>query len=296
MSLLRVTDLVKRYGAVVGVDGVSFAVEPGEIFGFLGPNGAGKTTTIRLVMQLLRPDAGSIELFATRVARPNAALRERIGYLPGEFRPYPEMSGARLLRYMSRYRGRPPKLRAELLERLQVNAAALERPIKQLSHGNRQKLGLILALEHEPELAILDEPTLGLDPIIQEAFYDIVRMLRGRGTTIFFSSHVLSEVEKTCERVAIVRAGKLVALETLESLKSKRPRRLIVVLDGETTTPLELPGASFVKQDRGRCEYLVDGAMRPVLQALAAADVADVVFPEPDLEDVFAGYFKSAAP
>lgn len=293
MSLLRVTDLVKRYGSVVGVDGVSFAVEPGEIFGFLGPNGAGKTTTIRLVMQLLRPDRGAIELFATPVTRPNAALRERVGYLPGEFRPYAEMSGARFLHYMSRYRARPPKLRAELLERLHVDAATLERPIKQLSHGNRQKLGIILALEHEPDLAILDEPTLGLDPIMQEAFYDIVHMLRERGTTIFLSSHVLSEVEKICHRVAIVRAGKLVALETLESLKSKRPRRLVVVSDDDTGAILELPGATFVKRDGGRCEYLIDGAMQPVLRALAAANVVDVIFPEPDLEDVFAAYFRS---
>ena len=293
MPLIEVTELTKYYGTVVGVDGVSFAVEEGEIFGFLGPNGAGKTTTIRLLMQLLHPDSGRAALFGIPLDAPKAALRERIGYLPGEFSPYLTMTGGRFLAYMAHYRTRPPTLRPMLLDTLQLSEQALKQPIKNLSHGNRQKLGIVLALEHEPDLAILDEPTLGLDPLMQEAFYDILRMLHDKGKTIFLSSHVLSEVEKVCDRVAIIRGGKLVALESLEALKKKRPRRLVVVLE-EASEPPVLPGARLLAHEDARFEYLVEGSVRVVLGALAALPVQDVVFPEPDLEDVFMAYYQES--
>ncbi len=291
MPIIEVTALTKYYGPVVGVDGLSFAVEAGEIFGFLGPNGAGKTTTIRLLMQLLHPDGGDIALFGVRLDAPQAALRERIGYLPGEFHPYPTMTGERFLAYMARYRARPPRLRRFLLDKLHLTAKALKQPIKHLSHGNRQKLGLVLALEHAPDLALLDEPTLGLDPLMQEAFYDILRTLHEQGKTIFLSSHVLSEVEKVCHRVAIVRGGRLVALEALSALKQKRPRRLVVVVDAASEPPA-LPGARLWRHEAGRCEYLVEGGVRAVLGALASLSVHDVIFPEPDLEDVFMAYYQ----
>ncbi len=291
MPVIDVSDLTKYYGAVVGVDGVSFAVEEGEIFGFLGPNGAGKTTTIRLLIQLLHPDRGRVAVFGIPLDAPKADLRERIGYLPGEFNPYLTMTGARFLAYMARYRARPPVLRPFLLDTLKLTEKALKQPIKHLSHGNRQKLGIVLALEHEPDLAILDEPTLGLDPLMQEAFYDILRRLHDKGKTIFLSSHVLSEVEKVCGRIAIVRGGQLVALESLETLKQKRPRRLTVVLE-ETDEPPVLPGARLLSQEAGRFDYLVEGPIRTVLGALAALPVQDVVFPEPDLEDVFMAYYQ----
>jgi ABC-2 type transport system ATP-binding protein len=296
MSVIEVEALTKHYGAVVGVEAVSFTVEAGEIFGFLGPNGAGKTTTIRLLMQLLRPDRGRITQFGVALDAPNAALRERIGYLPGEFQPYLTMTGARFLAYMARYRRRPPVLRPYLLNTLHLTEKALKQPIKHLSHGNRQKLGIVLALEHEPDLAVLDEPTLGLDPLMQEAFYDILRLLHDKGKTIFLSSHVLSEVEKVCHRVAIVREGRLVALESLEALKKKRPRRLVVVLEEtDASAPPVLPGARLLSHDAGRYEYLVEGAVRPVLGALAALPVQDVVFSESDLEDVFMAFYQESS-
>lgn len=290
MAIIKVTGLTKYYGSIVGVEDVSFSVEEGEIFGFLGPNGAGKTTTIRLLMQLLRPDRGRIALFGAPLDAPRTDLHERIGYLPGEFHPYLNMTGRRFLHYMAHYRARPPTLRPYLLDKLLVTERALAQPIKHLSHGNRQKLGLILALEHEPDLAILDEPTLGLDPLMQDAFYDILKTLQDRGKTVFLSSHVLSEVEKVCHRVAIVRGGALVALESLDALKQKRPRRLIVALD--QAEPPALPGARLLSQDAGRFVYLVEGAIRAVLRALAEMPVEDVVFPEPDLEDVFMAYYQ----
>ena len=292
--IVEVHNLVKTYGAFTAVNDVSFHFEAGEVFGLLGPNGAGKSTTIRLLMQLLHPDRGRIAVFGVPLDAPQAALRERIGYLPGEFHPYPTMTGARFLAYMAHYRTRPPTLRPFLLDTLNLTAQALKQPIKHLSHGNRQKLGIVLALEHEPDLAILDEPTLGLDPLMQDAFYDILRMLHDKGKTIFLSSHVLSEVEKVCDRVAIIRGGRLVALESLEALKHKRPRRLAVVLD-EASEPPVLPGARLLSHDAGRFEYLVEGPIRAVVGALAALPVHDVVFPEPDLEDVFMAYYQESA-
>lgn len=295
MAVIEVSALTKHYGTVVGVEDVGFTVEEGEIFGFLGPNGAGKTTTIRLLMQLLHPDRGHLTLFGEALDTPKPVLRERIGYLPGEFHPYSTMTGERLLAYMAHYRARPPVLRPYLYDKLLITAKALQQPIKHLSHGNRQKLGIVLALEHEPDLAILDEPTLGLDPLMQEAFYDILQTMQGKGKTIFLSSHVLSEVEKVCHRVAIVRKGQLVALESLATLKEKRPRRLIVVLnEADVPEPPKLPGARLLSQEAGRYEYLVEGGIQAVLRALAALPVQDIVFPEPDLEDVFMAYYQEA--
>ncbi len=293
--MIEVSDLHKSFGPVHAVAGLSFEAVDGRITGLIGPNGAGKTTTIRLLIQLLHPDRGRITVFGVSLDAPKAALRERIGYLPGEFHPYLTMTGERFLAYMAPYRARPPTLRPFLLDKLNLTAKALKQPIKHLSHGNRQKLGIVLALEHEPDLAILDEPTLGLDPLMQEAFYDILRMLQDKGKTIFLSSHVLSEVEKVCDRIAIVRGGRLVALESLAALKQKRPRRLVVVLDeADASEPPTLPGARLLSDEAGRFEYLVEGPIRAVLGALAALPVQDVVFPEPDLEDVFMAYYQES--
>lgn len=293
MSIIEVAGLTKYYGAIVGVDDVSFCVEKGEIFGFLGPNGAGKTTTIRLLMQLARPDAGRIALFDQPEGQAKETIRNRIGYLPGEFRPYLNMTGHRFLTYLASYRTKPPSRRAYLMDRLQVSETTLRQPIKHLSHGNRQKLGILLALEHDPDLVILDEPTLGLDPLVQEAFYDVLLSLKASGTTIFFSSHVLSEVEKICDRVAIIRTGKMVIAASLEFLKQKRPRRLILELEPfDSVQPPDLPGARLLQSRDGRHTYLVEASIQPVLQALATLPVRDLVFPEPDLEDVFMAYYR----
>ena len=283
----------KSYGTVVGIDGLDLSVTQGEIFGFLGPNGAGKTTTIRLFMQMLSPDRGRLTVLGEALDRRRSQLHERIGYLPGEFRPYPEMSGARFLAYMSRYRSRPPRLRSMLSEQLGLTQKDIARRIKYLSHGNRQKLGILLALEHDPDLAILDEPTLGLDPLVQESFYEILRGLRDRGTTIFLSSHLLAEVEKICSRVAIVREGRLVAVESIEALKWKRPRRLILMLGGEASEAPGLPGARLISREDARCVYLLEGDVRAALQALTTLPVQDVYLPEPDLDEVFMAYYRA---
>lgn len=292
MHAIATSGLTKHYGPVVGVEGVNLSVEPGEVFGFLGPNGAGKTTTIRLIMHLLEPDSGDLEIFGRPRSRQTAELRERIGYLPGEFRPYVEMRAGQFLDYMARFRSRPPRQRALLSEKLHLTSQDLRRRIKHLSHGNRQKIGIISALEHEPDLAVLDEPTIGLDPLMQTAFYEVVHSLRAAGRTVFLSSHLLSEVERICDRVAIIRNGRVVALESIEELKRKRPRRLIIQLsDAAAETPL-LPGAKLLSREGRRAVYIVDADLGGVLSELGALFPGDFFLPEPDLEDVFMAHYR----
>ena len=293
MNIIQVENISKFYGAVVGVKDLSLTVEKGEIFGFLGPNGAGKTTTIRLLLQLLYPDKGKIYLFDNLVDRKIITHREKIGYLPGEFSPYRNMSSHQFLNYMAKYRSSPPELREHLIQNFNFREQDLHQKIKNLSHGNRQKLGLIFALEHNPELIILDEPTIGLDPLMQDAFYEILIELQKNGKTIFLSSHNLPEVEKICHRVAIIREGSLVALETIENLRKKRPRRLILTIPiHEYKEVPVLPSTRLISQNENIFTYLIDGNIHSVLQELANLSIEDIVFPEPDLEDIFLTYYQ----
>src|SRR4051794_4950715 len=197
----------RAWGDVWALRDLSIAVKEGEIFGFLGPNGAGKSTTIRLLLGYLHPTAGSATVLGRDIVRDSVEIRRRVGYLPGGIALYDSLSGERLLDYLGDLTGRPPVRRADLLDRLELSSRTLARPVRDYSRGMRQKIGIIQALQHDPEIAILDEPTEGLDPLMQRAFYAILDDLRSAGRTIFFSSHVLSEVERVCDRVAIVRRG-----------------------------------------------------------------------------------------
>ncbi len=292
MPVIKVIGLTKFYGKTLGIEDVSFSVEQGEIFGFLGPNGAGKTTTIRLLINLLCPNRGTIHLFGTELTRNRVDIKERIGYLPGEFLPYGEMRSINFLNYISKYRSKPAHLRQSLSEKLVLSPQDLSSKIKHLSHGTRQKLGIVFAFEHDPDLAILDEPTSGLDPLIQEAFYEILWDFQNRGKTIFLSSHILPEVEKVCHRVAIIRKGKIVALEEIERLKQKRPRRLIITFKKDVDeNPLNLPESRLLECHDRRCIYLVEGQISKLLPDLTKLPIEDIVFPEPNLEDIFLDYY-----
>lgn len=295
MPIIELSNLSKFYGSVRGIENLSLTVQAGEVFGFLGPNGAGKTTTIRLLLQLLYPSGGTISLFGKPPEHDDVALREKIGYLPGEFSPYANMQAGAFLDYLARFRRRRAELRPFLLEKLQLHEQDLQTPIKHLSHGNRQKLGIVSALEHLPDLAVLDEPTIGLDPLMQEAFFAIIAEFQARGKTIFLSSHILNEVERVCQRVAIIRQGKLVALETLAELRGKRPRRLIVAFSGEFAegSP-SLPNTRLLERNGNRMTYLLTGEIQPVLQELAKYPILDLVLPAPDLEDIFMAYYQEA--
>lgn len=289
--IISVNHLTKFYGKTLGVQDLNFSVSQGEIFGFLGPNGAGKTTTIRMLLDLLRPSFGQIHIFGKEIYDHSLEIRRRSGYLPGNFSAYGNMTGIDFLRFAGSMRRTSPKLQSSLIDRFQLSKEDLSQKVKHLSHGTLQKLGIIQAFFHQPEVLILDEPTIGLDPLMQEEFYRLLFEVQNKGKTIFFSSHNLAEVEKICHRIAIIRDGKLVALETLESLKKKKVRRLKFILK-EPADGLKLPGANLVKQKDLYYEYLVEGDMKPLLQKLSSLPIDDLIFSEPDLEEVFMAYYR----
>lgn len=289
--IISVNQLTKFYGKTLGVQDLNFSVSKGEIFGFLGPNGAGKTTTIRMLLDLLRPSFGKIHIFGKEIYDHSLEIRRRSGYLPGNFSAYGNMTGIDFLRFAGSMRRTSPKLQSSLIDRFQLSKEDLSQKVKHLSHGTLQKLGITQAFFHQPELLILDEPTIGLDPLMQEEFYRLLFEVQNKGKTIFFSSHNLAEVEKICHRIAIIRDGKLVALETLESLKKKKVRRLKFILK-EPADELKLPGANLVKQKDLYYEYLVEGDIKPLLQKLSSLPIDDLIFPEPDLEEVFMAYYR----
>ena len=292
MNALDVRDLGKHFGTINALRGVSFSVAPGEVFGYLGPNGAGKTTTLRILLGLVRASAGTASLLGIPATDPRS--RTDIGFLPGDLHLYGDMTVTATLDYFARFRpDRPPRLRSMLVEALNVDAAALARRVKFLSDGTRQKIGLIVAMQHDPALLLLDEPTNGLDPLVQHAFRGIVSDFAARGRAVLFSSHVLTEVEAVCNRVAILRQGQLVALETIGRLRQKVVRKLSVRFHGVVPAGLDKIAGVARSEVHGREMSLwVHGDINPVLRALAEADIDYMVFPEAELEDIFLGYYQ----
>lgn len=290
-SIIRTSHLTKSYGKARGIVDLDLAVQPGEVFGYLGPNGAGKTTTIRTLLDFIRPNAGSATVFGLDTHRESLAIRGRVGYLPGELSLYEGMTGREFLRYMANLRGGVAWTRVEeLAGRL---AANLTQPIRILSHGNKQKLGLIQAFMHQPELLILDEPTQGLDPLVQHEFYRLIAETRAAGRTVFLSSHVLPEVERTCDRVGIIREGVLVAVEDVASLKAKALRRLEIRF--AAPPPLAafegLPGVRDLRIENSSLHSQVAGSLDAMIKAAARFEVLDVISTEPSLEEIFLTYY-----
>jgi len=296
MAAIETERLTKRYGSARGIEDVTIAVEEGEVFGFLGPNGAGKTTTIRTLLDLLHPTGGSARVFGLDSQRDSVAIRARLGNLPGDFGFGKHVSGREALRQLARLRGIDGRERAEELARR--FRADLERPLGELSRGNRQKVGLILAVFHRPELLILDEPTSGLDPLMQEEFLALVREERERGCAVFLSSHELDEVERVCDRVGIIRGGRVIAVERVDELLDKTGRRVEVEL-AAPVDPEELrrlPGVGEVEVDGARARFRVSGDVDPVVKAIAAHHVVDLEFARPTLEEVFLTYYEEGQP
>jgi ABC-2 type transport system ATP-binding protein len=284
--------LTKFYGRHRGIEDVTFAVAPGEVFGFLGPNGAGKTTTIRALLDLHHPTGGNARLFGLDSRRDSVAIRGRLGNLPGDFGFGRQASGREALRLLARLRGVEGIGRAEsLAERFHAD---LERPLGQLSRGNRQKVGLILATFHEPELLIFDEPTSGLDPIMQEEFLALVGEERERDCTVFVSSHDLDEVQRICDRVGMVRDGRLIAVERMVDLLGKARRKVSIRLSESSSLGdlRALPGVSELAVADGHASFEVAGDFDRVLKALAAHHVTDIEAVHPTLEEVFLGYYR----
>ena len=313
MDALTTNGLTKRYGhrelpihrpghrptgEVRALEDLTIAVREGEIFGFLGPNGAGKSTTIRLLLGYLHPTAGSATVLGRDIVSDSVEIRRRVGYLPGGIALYDSLSGERLLDYLGELTGRPSVRRAELLDRLELSERTLRRPVRDYSRGLRQKIGIVQALQQDPELAVLDEPTEGLDPLMQRAFYGILDDLRAAGRTIFFSSHILSEVERVCDRVAIVRRGRLVALEDVASLLERRKRNVELRVAGDDVPVLDgVPGVSAVGRTAdGRVTCQLEGDVGPFLAALGGHHVVDLTIEPAHLEEAFLELYEDAEP
>ncbi len=290
-AAIETEKLTKTYGRSRGIRYVDLAVREGEVFGFLGPNGAGKTTTIRTLLDFLRPSEGRAWVFGMDVEKRSVEIRARVGNLPGEFALEDRMSGEELLRFFARLRGvRDLGYARELAERL---GAELHRPMRRLSRGNKQKIGLIQAMFHRPPLLILDEPTTGLDPLVQEEFLEIVGEVRAEGRTVFFSSHVLSEVERVCDRVGIIRDGRLVTVETTETLVNKAFRHVKLTF-AEPVHPgpfAVLPGIKNLKADRTSISFTLYDNLDEVIELAARHRLMNMDYERPSLEEVFLTYY-----
>ncbi len=285
--------LIKRYGQRRGLDGLDLDVRSGEVFGFLGPNGAGKTTTIRLLLDLLRPTSGVVRVLGVEPCAGSVALRQRIGYLPGDFVVDGRQSVGEYLTYAANLRGGISRVRiAELAEQLNLE---LGTRIRSLSKGNRQKVGLVQAFMHEPELLILDEPTSGLDPIIQHTFLDLIRAAKRAGQTIFMSSHVLNEVEQVADRVGIVRDGKMVAVEQVETLRERAVPMLEIYFDSPVPREAfeDLPDVQELVIDGFVLRCRVQGRADALIKTAARFTVVSIRANDPNLEELFFTYYQT---
>ncbi|MBL8164289.1 MAG: ABC transporter ATP-binding protein [Anaerolineae bacterium] len=280
---------------VYALKDLTLAVQPGEVFGYLGPNGAGKTTTIRLLMDFIRPTSGSARIFGQDVRQHSVAIHQRIGFLPGELNLWKNQTGQQVINYISRMRGgTDTSYVADLTERLQFDPS---KRIRSYSSGNRRKLGLILALMGKPELLILDEPTGGLDPLMQQIFNEIILEVKGEGRTVFLSSHILSEVQAICDRVGILRNGELKAVERVSDLTHADFRWVTLRLE-EIVEPAQLagiPGVSDVTREDGALRLRLNGDFDPLLRALSPYYVRDIRVQEPSLEEIFLTYYGNGS-
>ncbi len=296
---IRTEALTKRFGRSRALDGVDLVVPRHVVFGYLGPNGSGKTTTIRILAGLMRPTSGRAEVLGHDVGRDRETAQACIGYLPGNFVGYPDLTGREFLTYLANLRGGVDWARVDLLaERLTLD---LERRLGTLSHGNRQKVGIVQAMMHDPELLILDEPTSGLDPLVQREFLALLREARDRGRTVFLSSHVLSEVEAVADEVAILREGRLVVADRVAALEQQAVRRIDLVF---TTAPPvgvldAVSGVRDVRAHERSVTLTVEGSTAALIEAAAPYGVENLVTHEPDLEEVFLDWYspeQEAAP
>jgi ABC-2 type transport system ATP-binding protein len=294
-AVIELQKLTKSYGSNRGIIEVDLSVEQGEVFGFLGPNGAGKTTTIRTMLDLIRPTSGRALVFGTESDADPVAIHRRVGYIPGEFTLYDRLTGGQTLEYFANLRGGVERsYQASLIERFELDPS---RRFREYSKGNKQKVGVIVALQHRPELLILDEPTSGLDPLVQQTFFGTLRETVAEGTTVFLSSHILSEVEKNCDRVAIIREGRLAQVDRVDALRDLAHHQVELRFAGPVPASAfaSLPGVSDLVADDHVLRMRVAGAITPVVQAAARYDLLDFVSREPSLEETFLAQYGREA-
>jgi ABC-2 type transport system ATP-binding protein len=286
-GIIQTEKLTKYYGRHRGIVDVDLEIGEGEAFGFLGPNGAGKTTMIRTLLDHIRPTSGRATIFGIDTTADPVAIHRRVGYLPGEFVLYNRLTGGQTIEYFANLRGGVDlPYQADLIGRLDIDTS---RRFREYSKGNKQKIGLVLALQHRPELLMLDEPTSGLDPLVQQEFYGIVREAKAEGHTVFMSSHILSEVEKTCDRVAIIRDGRLARVDRVDALRDIAHHQVELTFVGPVPVAefQGMPGVSDVVSDDHVLRMRVSGPITPVVKAAARYELADFVSREPALEEIF---------
>lgn len=296
MDAIAVNRLSKRYGAVTALDAISLHVPAGEIYGFLGPNGAGKTTAIRSLLGFVRPTSGNCEIFGHDCWQDGVRARRELGFLVSTSTLYPDMTGNTYLDYVTHLEQQAAVLRPTLLERFELDSAALHRKIGGYSKGMKQKLALTACIQSDPKLLILDEPTDGLDPLMQRAFEDTLSFVHARGTTVFMSSHDLGEVERVCQRVAIIRGGKIVAEAAVDALTARRQRLIEVIFAGPAPDWPETPSAKLLERNGDRLVITARDDTRQILNRLSERDdVKDILVSRPSLEQIFHEYYTSHA-
>ena len=287
MEAIKTVNLTKYYGKARGVIELNLSVERGECFGFIGPNGAGKSTTIRTLLGLISPTAGSVRIFGKDIAKEKEAILQDIGYLPSEAVFYPGMKVKDVLKLSADMRKKDCTEEAKTLcERLQLDTS---RKVDELSFGNRKKVAIVCALQSNPALLILDEPTGGLDPLMQREFFDIIRQRNQKGTTVFLSSHVLSEVQRNCTRAAVIRKGEMIACDSVDALSKTSAKRITV--HGSVDWK-GLDGIKDMKTADKAVSFLYSGDMNRLIQRLSEGDIFDLNVSEPDLEEIFLHYYE----
>ncbi|MYA50507.1 MAG: ABC transporter ATP-binding protein [Chloroflexi bacterium] len=293
VQALTVSGVHKRFGNVEALRGVDLSVEQGEIFGFLGPNGAGKTTTIRVLTGFIRADQGAARVLGMEAWGETVAIKARLGFLPDVVAFASGFTGQDFLNYVASLRGIRGRLprQAELLERLELPDSALRRKVKGYSSGMAKKLALVQAMQHDPDVLIMDEPTEALDPLMRQELFAIIREARDRGATVFMSSHVLSDVEEVCERVALIRDGRIVGTGSVEALREGKARTMEVEFRVPPTGGLSIPGVEVLSQEDTRWELAISGDINEVLRELAKHDIADMTYERLSLENLFMGFY-----
>ena len=287
MEIIKTEKLTKKYGKNRGITELDLSVNEGEIFGFIGPNGAGKSTTIRTLLGLIKPTSGSAQIFGEDITEDNLDILDNVGYMPGEASFYSGMSAKDIIKLSARLRGLD--CRSEMKKLADRFDLDLNKKVDELSLGNRKKVSLICALQHEPDLYILDEPTSGLDPLMQKEFFDVLKERSDDGATVFLSSHVLPEIRRYCSRAAIIKEGRIIACDSVQSLARTTAKR--VVLNNISYTP-DLEGVRDVKIADGVTSFLYGGDMRQLAEFIASSRVTDYTVTEPDLEEIFLHYYE----
>lgn len=289
-NVIEINKLTKNYGKSRGIIDVSFNVEEGEIFGFIGPNGAGKSTTIRLLLGLIYPTSGTAEIFGKDCIEYGPEIRKEIGYLPSEVFYYDKMKVIDLLKYSaSFYKKDCTKRMKELADIMELD---LTRRIEDLSYGNKKKVGIVQGLLHEPKLIVLDEPTSGLDPLMQQKFFDIIAEENKKGATIFFSSHILAEVQQLCNRVAIIKEGSIIKLQDIKTLREDNYKKITIRGEQFDKNKFIIDGVSEVQEQNSEIHFFYNGDINKMMHAISSETVKDVLIEEPSLEEIFMHYYR----